>query len=286
MIENEFMMVSVLCQTYNHEQYISECLQSIVAQKVNFRYEILVHDDASTDNTANIIRKFEREYPDLIKPIYQEVNQWSLGNKVFSGIQLPRCTGKYIAICEGDDYWTDPLKLQKQVDILEGNENIGLVYAKARVYLQSKCKYADDLFGEYRASLNEMIFKGNAIPTLTAMFRREIAVAFRQEFSQTKGWKMGDYPLWKRNIRFSRNYFEIAYFFADYFGLNKSVYHHIKQSYFSYVVRLCIQKQYKQHVISRYLRRFYREKGPKILCLRVISMFGCGRFVLRYLYKH
>lgn len=163
-----------------------------------------------------------------------------------------------------------------------------------------------------------MIFKGNAIPTLTAMFRREIAVAFRQEFSQTKGWKMGDYPLWlyifgkyevafedevigvyrmlensashlsscKRNIRFSRNYFEIAYFFADYFGLNKSVYHHIKQSYFSYVVRLCIQKQYKQHVISRYLRRFYREKGPKILCLRVISMFGCGRFVLRYLYKH
>ena len=215
-------------------------------------------------------------------------------------------------------YWTDPLKLQKQVDILEGNENIGLVYAKARVYLQSKCKYADDLFGEYRASLNEMIFKGNAIPTLTAMFRREIAVAFRQEFSQTKGWKMGDYPLWlyifgkyevafedevigvyrmlensashlsscKRNIRFSRNYFEIAYFFADYFGLNKSVYHHIKQSYFSYVVRLCIQKQYKQHVISRYLRRFYREKGPKILCLRVISMFGCGRFVLRYLYKH
>lgn len=160
MIENEFMMVSVLCQTYNHEQYISECLQSIVAQKVNFRYEILVHDDASTDNTANIIRKFEREYPDLIKPIYQEVNQWSLGNKVFSGIQLPRCTGKYIAICEGDDYWTDPLKLQKQVDILEGNENIGLVYAKARVYLQSKCKYADDLFGEYRASLNEMIFKG------------------------------------------------------------------------------------------------------------------------------
>ena len=119
MIENEFMMVSVLCQTYNHEQYISECLQSIVAQKVNFRYEILVHDDASTDNTANIIRKFEREYPDLIKPIYQEVNQWSLGNKVFSGIQLPRCTGKYIAICEGDDYWTDPLKLQKQVDILK-----------------------------------------------------------------------------------------------------------------------------------------------------------------------
>ena len=318
MIENEFMMVSVLCQTYNHEQYISECLQSIVAQKVNFRYEILVHDDASTDNTANIIRKFEREYPDLIKPIYQEVNQWSLGNKVFSGIQLPRCTGKYIAICEGDDYWTDPLKLQKQVDILECNENIGLVYAKARVYLQSKCKYADNLFGEYRASLNEMIFKGNAIPTLTAMFRREIAVAFRQEFSQIKGWKMGDYPLWlyifgkyevafedevigvyrmlensashlsscKRNIRFSRNYFEIAYFFADYFGLNKSVYYHIKQSYFSYVVRLCIQKQYKQHVISRYLRRFYREKGPKILCLRVISMFGCGRFVLRYLYKH
>jgi len=315
---DDFMMVSVLCQTYNHEQYIAECLRSLVTQKTSFRYEILVHDDASTDNTTDIIRQFEKKYPDLIKPIYQEVNQWSLGNKVFSGIQLPRCTGKYIAICEGDDYWTDSLKLQKQVDFLESNKNVGLVYTKARIYLQAKHRYADDLFGEYRASLDEMIFKGNAIPTLTVMFRRKIAVAFRQEFFKIKGWKMGDYPLWlyifgkyevvfwgevtgvyrmlensashltscKRNIRFNRNYFEIAYFFADYFGLSKKVYHHIMQSYFSCVVRVCIQKQYKQYVISRYLRRFCREKSLKILGLRLMAMSGCGRSVLRYLYKN
>ena len=85
-------------------------------QKTDFPFEILIHDDASTDGTADIIREYEAKYPDIIKPIYQTENQYSKGIKVSQVYQFPRAKGKYIALCEGDDYWTDPYKLQKQVD--------------------------------------------------------------------------------------------------------------------------------------------------------------------------
>lgn len=87
-------------------------------QKTNFKYEILIHDDASTDKTASIIKEYEGKYPDLIKAIYQEENQYSRGNNV-NFILLERAKGKYLAFCEGDDYWIDENKLQKQVDFLK-----------------------------------------------------------------------------------------------------------------------------------------------------------------------
>ena len=89
-------------------------------QKTNFKFEVIIHDDASTDNTANIIREYEEKYPEIIKPIYQKENQYSQGKK---NILFPLTKGKYIAICEGDDFWTDDYKLQKQVDTLENNPN-------------------------------------------------------------------------------------------------------------------------------------------------------------------
>lgn len=175
MIRDDIMMVSVVCQTYNHEKYIAECLESLVTQKVNFRYEILVHDDASTDKTADIIRDFEKEYPVLIKPIYQRVNQWSLGNKVFSGIQLPRCTGKYIAICEGDDYWTDPLKLQKQVDLLERHIEYSMCFHNVIEHWddgqKEDCCFSNIVDREYSGL---EIYKNWIVPTASVVFRRSI----------------------------------------------------------------------------------------------------------------
>lgn len=88
-------------------------------QKTNFRFEAVVHDDASTDGTADIIREYAEKYPDIIKPIYETENQYSKKDGSLGRIMDAACTGKYIAMCEGDDYWTDPLKLQKQVDFLE-----------------------------------------------------------------------------------------------------------------------------------------------------------------------
>jgi glycosyltransferase involved in cell wall biosynthesis len=97
-------------------------------QQTNFLFEILIHDDASTDNSAAIIREYEQKYPDLFKPIYQKENQYSKGISIWRDIQFPRAQGKYIAMCEGDGYWTDPYKLQKQVDFMETNPECGLCY--------------------------------------------------------------------------------------------------------------------------------------------------------------
>lgn len=114
-------LVSICCATYNHAPYIRQCLDGFVMQKTNFPVEILIHDDASTDGTQDIVREYEQRYPDLIKPIYQTENQYSKGVKVSLVYNYSRARGKYIALCEGDDYWTDPYKLQKQVDFLENH---------------------------------------------------------------------------------------------------------------------------------------------------------------------
>ena len=117
------VLVSICCLTFNHENYVRKTLDGFLMQKTDFKYEILIHDDASTDNTSKIIKEYEEKYPEIIKPIYQEENQHSKGVKITWTYQIPRAIGKYIAICEGDDYWTDPYKLQKQFDLMEKNKN-------------------------------------------------------------------------------------------------------------------------------------------------------------------
>jgi len=121
-------LVSICCITYNHESYIRETIEGFLMQKTKFPIEVLIHDDASTDKTADIIREYENKYPDIIKPIYQFDNKYSKGISVSETYNFPRARGKYIAMCEGDDYWTDPSKLQKQVDFLEVNSDCSLCF--------------------------------------------------------------------------------------------------------------------------------------------------------------
>lgn len=115
----ETPVVSVYCLAYNHEKYIARALESMVNQKTSFPYEIFVHDDASTDGTAAIIRQYAEKYPDLIRPIYQTENQYSKKVGIFKTFIRPLCRGRYIAICEGDDYWCDENKLELQVQVME-----------------------------------------------------------------------------------------------------------------------------------------------------------------------
>lgn len=115
------IVVSVLTPCYNHEKYIRKCIESIIGQKTNFKFELLINDDASTDHSAKIIKEYEEKYPDIVKPVYQTENQYSKGVKITANVLVPRAKGKYIAFCEGDDYWTDENKLQKQVDALESH---------------------------------------------------------------------------------------------------------------------------------------------------------------------
>ena len=121
-------LVSICCITYNHESYIRETIEGFLMQKTKFPIEVLIHDDASTDKTADIIREYENKYPDIIKPIYQFDNKYSKGISVSVTYNFPRARGKYIAMCEGDDYWTDPSKLQKQVDFMEVNPDCSLCF--------------------------------------------------------------------------------------------------------------------------------------------------------------
>ncbi len=127
------IMVSVCCLAYNHGKYIRKCLDGFVMQKTNFKFEILIHDDASTDDTADIIREYELKYPEIIKPIYQTENQHSKGIKVNQTYQYPRVRGKYIAWCEGDDYWIDEYKLQKQFDVMESHPECSICVHKVQV---------------------------------------------------------------------------------------------------------------------------------------------------------
>lgn len=120
MVEDE-IKVSIYCLAYNHGPYIRQCLDGFVNQKTDFKYEVIVHDDASTDDTAKIIKEYADRYPYVIKPIFQTENQYSKGVVITKQIIIPKMRGKYVAVCEGDDYWCDECKLQKQADIMDNN---------------------------------------------------------------------------------------------------------------------------------------------------------------------
>lgn len=189
-------LVSISCITFNHEKFIKDAIKGFLMQKTTFPVEILIHDDASTDNTANIIREYEKKYPWLIKPIYQKENQYSKKDGTIGRTQRGRAQGKYYAMCEGDDYWIDPLKLQKQVDFLERNPGFGLVYTKVKYFNQSKKKIVRKQWGGPSTSF-ECLLMHNVIPTLTVVSRREILINYEQEMGLLKkNWKAADYPMW------------------------------------------------------------------------------------------
>jgi len=119
-IRKDQPLVSIITITYNQAPYIRECLDSLLMQKTNFPFKMIVHDDASTDGTAEIVREYAEKYPHIIIPIFQTENQWSKKSGAgLASFVWPKARGKYIAFCEGDDFWTDTNKLQFQVDFLE-----------------------------------------------------------------------------------------------------------------------------------------------------------------------
>ena len=168
-------LVSVCCLTYNHEDTIAQAIEGIVKQETNFAFELIVHDDASTDKTADIIRSYKEQYPDIIVPILQEENQFYKCNLAKEFVN-PKARGKYIAICEGDDYWTDSLKLQKQIDYMEANPGCTMTF-HAIHQLNS-----DGTFTSYYplkktgvVSTEEVIKRGGLFcPSVSLVIRRDI----------------------------------------------------------------------------------------------------------------
>ncbi|MCQ2378325.1 MAG: glycosyltransferase [Victivallaceae bacterium] len=163
--------VSICCITYNHEKYIRDALEGFLMQKTDFPFEILIHDDASTDGTADIIREYEAKYPDIIKPIYQTENQYSQGKFIWCEFQFPCAKGKYIALCEGDDFWTDQRKLQIQYDFMESHPDYSMCFHNAKVIDENGCE--NHLFDhiESRDYAGMDLLKKWTVPTASSFFR-------------------------------------------------------------------------------------------------------------------
>ncbi|MDM0763063.1 glycosyltransferase [Clostridium perfringens] len=190
------IMVSINCITYNHEKFIEQTLKSFLNQKTNFKFEILIHDDASTDNTQNIIKKYSEKYPNIIKPILQKENQYSKGTKRIGYLfNTKRANGKYIAFCEGDDYWNDDLKLQKQVDIMENNKDISMCFHSAIIKDESNGSEREEK--AYNKScfsnIRDIILNGGGFcPTASLMYRNDLLEDFPEFYLNAH---VGDYPL-------------------------------------------------------------------------------------------
>jgi glycosyltransferase involved in cell wall biosynthesis len=170
-ISSKEPLVSVAIQTFNHRNYLKDCLEGILCQKVDFKFEILLRDDASTDGTAEIAEMYASKYPKVINLLAYAENQYINGVKPFLD-NVKRAKGKYVAFCEGDDYWTDPYKLQKQVDLLEENKEYVLSFHKSTPI----SKEGIILRESYNDSHYENMAKGDMIkpksfPTLTVCFR-------------------------------------------------------------------------------------------------------------------
>lgn len=167
-------LVSILCDTYNHENFIKETLLGFLNQETTFPFEIIIHDDASTDKTAEIVKELADRYPLIIKPVFQTENQYSQKINFWSDVTFPKAKGKYIALCEGDDYWIDSLKLQKQVDFLEINEDYVITWTD--FYTKKGIELVPNDFNNTLPSIYTIDFDNFLVPyctyTLTCLFKR------------------------------------------------------------------------------------------------------------------
>lgn len=185
--------ISVICLAYNAEKYIRKCLESILSQKVSISYEIIIHDDASTDGTQKIIESYKEKFPDIINPIYQEHNQYSKGVDIKKNFVLPLCKGKYIAFCEADDFWIDQNKLQIQYEYMTTHSDVSLcVHNTIKRDLKGLKK--DSLFNEwkdYHVMNSKDIFFGWKVHTSSYMVKKDVLTAM----NYSKTYWFGDYIL-------------------------------------------------------------------------------------------
>ena len=193
------ILVAIKCLVYNHEPYLRDCLEGFVMQQTNFPFVAIVHDDSSTDSSAAIIREYEAKYPNIIKPIYETENQYSkrdgsLGRIMNAAVDA---TGaKYVAMCEGDDYWTDPLKLQKQVDFLESHIDYGLVHTYRKIDMAGQL-YETPIINY--AETKETLLLSCSITTCTVMYSTQIYNLIKKDrlrIVNENNLPMSDYPLW------------------------------------------------------------------------------------------
>ena len=197
MLHNSKPLVAIHCLVYNHEPYLRDCLEGFVMQQTNFPFVAIVHDDASTDNSAAIIREYEEKYSDIIKPIYEKENQWRKGTLTKVMNTAIEATGaKYVAMCEGDDYWIDPLKLQKQVDFLEANPEYSICFHKVNTLIQATGEIKEEFIVRDMPGKSTILdlAEGNYIHTPSVMYRKYPNIL--ETYQRLMPCLPGDYVMW------------------------------------------------------------------------------------------
>lgn len=199
------VLVSVCCIAFNHEKFIGQTLDGFLIQKTNFAVEFLINDDCSQDKTAEILKEYEKRFPGVFNITYQTENQFSKGLKPFTHLLFPKVNGIFIALCEGDDYWTDPLKLQKQVDFLTENKDYSMCFHRCKIADENNIELESDFFNH----LKEKDFSGDeilekwSIPTASVMFRS----VFREQITEratNHGYYFGDTPMFLTLLEYGK----------------------------------------------------------------------------------
>jgi glycosyltransferase involved in cell wall biosynthesis len=186
----EIPLVSICMITYNHEAYIAKAIEGILMQRTSFKYRLIIGEDHGTDKTRQICEDYSLRYPDKIELLPSEKNLGMMHNFIRT---LKSCNGKYIALCEGDDYWTDPLKLQKQVDFLEANPEYTLSFTQNEIYEESlKSLKQGCICNKINYTTSDLLAGYNFIPTATVVFKRDAVLPLHHSFLQ---YTMGDWPL-------------------------------------------------------------------------------------------
>lgn len=196
---NNKPLVAIRCVVYNHELYLRDCLEGFVMQQTSFPFVAIVHDDASTDNSAAIIREYAEKYPDIIRPIYEIENQYSKGDGSLGRIMntaIENTGAKYNAMCEGDDYWTDPLKLQKQVDFMEANLEYSMCFHKVNTLIQDTGELKEEFIVRDMPGKSTILdlADGNYIHTPSVLYRRYSGVL--EQYQKMMPCMPGDYVMW------------------------------------------------------------------------------------------
>ncbi|AUU21587.1 glycosyltransferase [Aeromonas caviae] len=187
--------VSVICIAYNQELYIADAIESFLAQKTNFSFEIVIHDDFSTDKTREILLSYKERFPSIINLVFQDENQYSKGKKI-TPLAVKHAQGEYIALCEGDDFWVDSFKIQKQVTCLLADKSLSLVHTGSYDLVENVGKMTVSVVPS-PVNTTKSLFNRNRIRTLTTMFpKKHFDEFFLNNETEASKWLLGDWPLW------------------------------------------------------------------------------------------
>lgn len=242
-------LVLVICTTYNHVNYIEKALNGFINQRTNFKFQVMVHDDASTDGTTEILKRYEKAYPDLFRMYYEEKNTYSQGkmNSIVDEIVNHQLHGKYVAYCEGDDFWIDKNKLQIQLDYLETHPDCSMTGHNVLV-LDSRDNSLTPFEGltkEQDITIEKMLLSNKLFQTSSFVIRRD---AIKDNMDLLQDCTIGDWPL---------QLLASAHGYIHYFDRIMSVYRTFSQDSWTGTIRKRADV-YINHCLSvaRYLDRF------------------------------